>query len=413
MILRARFVLPVSRPPLENGAVRIVGDRIAEVGPWASVSRGKIEPVVDLGDSALLPGLVNAHCHLDYTGMAGLLPPRRSFSDWIKSIVMLKATWSEADFAASWQAGARMLVESGTTTVVDNEAAPFLLPHALASTPLRVISCYELISVRSRAEQLLADAVRQVEGWPNAHKGLSPHAPYTTSSELLMTAAGEARSRGWLLSVHIAESDEEFAMFTRAEGPMYTWLETQRNMEDCGNRTPVQHLETAGALQGLLGVHANYLTDDDISLLSQRQAHVAHCPRSHDYFGHQPFPFDALREAGVNVCLGTDSLATVHRHSRDGLDLNLFAEMRAFAGAHPHAAPREILEMATVNAARAIHLSGEIGEITPTGSADLIAIPLAGISDPHDAVLRHRGRVAASMIGGKWIVAPSHGIDTQ
>src|SRR5580658_8155908 len=132
LILRARVVLPIASPPVENGAVLIFRDRVAVVGAWKNFpaqlnSSGRAE-IIDLGAAILLPGLVNAHCHLDYTGMAGLWPPPKKFTDWIPRMLAAKAEWSYSDYARSWVSGAKMLLHSGTTTVADIEAAPELLP---------------------------------------------------------------------------------------------------------------------------------------------------------------------------------------------------------------------------------------------------------------------------------------------
>src|SRR5215213_3296257 len=124
MLLRARTVLPFCAPPIDDGAVLIRGERIETVGRWKDLQNSAGDRVTDLGDSILLPGLINSHCHLDYTAMAGQLRPAKKFSDWIKGIVALKAAWSYTEFANSWVSGANMLLRSGTTTVVDTEAVP-------------------------------------------------------------------------------------------------------------------------------------------------------------------------------------------------------------------------------------------------------------------------------------------------
>ena len=128
MLLRARVVLPVAQPPIDDGAVWISGNRIRSVGRWRDMAVGAGEQVEDLGDAVLLPGLVNAHCHLDYTDLAGEIPATRLFTDWIKSITTAKAGKIYADFAQSWLRGAHMLLSTGTTTVADIEAVPELLP---------------------------------------------------------------------------------------------------------------------------------------------------------------------------------------------------------------------------------------------------------------------------------------------
>jgi aminodeoxyfutalosine deaminase len=411
MLLRARTVLPLCAPPIEDGAVLIRGERIEAVGRWKDLQDCAGDIVTDLGDATLLPGLINAHCHLDYTGMAGQLRPAKNFSDWIKGIVALKAAWSYTEFANSWVSGANMLLRSGTTTVVDVEAVPELLPDVTTSTPLRVISCLELLSVRGRqsALQLLETAVKTLQALPAETCGLSPHAPYSTSPELLRAAAAMAHSHRWLLTTHVAESADEFEMYQRARGAMFDWLKPQRDMNDCDGRSPVQHLARCDALgPNVLAVHANYLADGDAELLSRSGASLVHCPRSHAFFGHAELPLDKLAAAGVNICLGTDSMATMPRSRAEPLALSMFSELRTFVGRHPNASPQRVLEMATLNAAKAIGRAGELGAIASGACADLILVPLAAHrGDPHDAVLHCRNDVSASMIRGEWAVAPS------
>ncbi len=408
MLLRAHTVLPIVTPPIEDGAVLIHGGRILKVGRWLDLVRDYSGPTTDLGGVILLPGLINAHCHLDYTDMAGQIGPTRHFSDWIKSIVMLKAEWSYTDFALSWLQGAKMLLHSGVTTVVDIEAVPELLPEAATATPLRVISCLELLSVRSRAhpDERISEALQRLRRFPAGFGGLSPHAPYSTSGELLRVCAAAARENDWLLTTHVAESADEFEMFRTARGAMYEWLHQQRDLSDCDGRSPVEHLERCGVLgANLLAVHANYLAEGDAARLARHSASVVHCPRSHRFFGHQDFPFEELSRAGVNLCLGTDSMATMAKLRGEPLALDLFSEMRTFARAHPGIPPLSILEMVTRQAARAIRQTGELGVIAPGACADLIALPRQeGTDEPGQSVLEHRGDVAASMIGGRWVL---------
>ncbi len=412
MILRARIVLPVSRPPLRNGAVRVDGNRIARVGRWSEFTDADREPVIDLGDCALLPGLVNAHCHLDYTGMAGLVPPQKSFTDWIRFMVAAKSEWNYSEYAESWLHGAQMLVRTGTTTVADFEAVPELLPEVWTATPLRVISLLELTGVKSRRNPraILREATDRIASLSHARcrAGLSPHAPYSTVPELLRLSAEAARRHRWPLSIHVGESEQEFEMFAHERGDMFHWLRrNERDMSDCGLGSPVQHLDRNGALiENLLAVHVNYLGDQDAALLARRKVSVAHCPRSHAYFRHDTFPLRDLTKARVNVCLGTDSLATVYKARQETVELSLFDEMRALAAAHEVPAGT-IVRMATLNAARALGLAGQVGELAEGAFADLIAIPFSGgNAEVWDAIVHHRGNVAASLIDGQWAIAP-------
>jgi len=413
MFLRARLVVPVSRPPIKDGAVLILGNRIAAVGSWRDLSAGQTEDHRDLGEVILLPGLVNAHCHLDYTSMAGQFPPPRVFTDWIKLITSTKAEWRYSEFAESWVSGAKMLVRTGTTTVGDIENLPELLPEVWDATPLRVISFLEMTGVKRHRKPrlILQDAIQRIDGLPNSRclAGLSPHAPYSTQPELLRLTSEAARKRDWRLCTHVAESAQEFEMFTRGRGEMFDWLRRSgRDMSDCGLGSPVQHMERNGALgKNLLAVHANYLAKNDAALLAKRRVSVVHCPRSHFYFKHDRFPFRELSRAGVKICLGTDSLASVWKHRRETVELDLFEEMRAFAALNSSVSLQTILQMATLNAARALGLRGQVGEFAPKAFADLIAIPFGGKpSGVYDAILAHSGPITASMIDGRWAIPP-------
>ena len=447
--LRARIVLPVSRPPIHDGAVFISGDRITAVGPWREL-HAQAGEVIDLGEVILLPGLINAHCHLDYTGMGGAIPQQRSFVDWINWITSFKAEWAFSDYAASWLGGANMLLRNGVTTVADVEAVPELLPDVWQSTPLRVISFLEMTGVKSRRapEQILGEATAKAESLAGRRNtvALSPHAPYSTLPELLRLAGLAARERGLTVMTHVAESEEEFEMFMRGRGAMHDWLRRSgRDMADCGGVSPVQHLERAGLLcDRLLAVHANYLARGDAARLGRSGASVVHCPRSHDFFGHRRFPLEELALAGVNLCLGTDSLATLaapmlpsssmnfivqnlvtantpfadpgprpqpragpRGDGTDAVELNLFVEMRAFARVYAALAPEDVIRMVTVNAARALHRAGELGEVSPGAFADLTVLPFAGPAGAaYEACLAHTGAAGGVMIDGQWARAP-------
>jgi aminodeoxyfutalosine deaminase len=413
MLLRARLLLPVSAPAIHDGAVRIADRRIVAVGRWRDLASGGRGRAVDLGDVVLLPGLVNAHCHLDYTGMAGQLPPPKIFIDWLKAIMEIKEGWSLSDYKQSWLSGARMLLRTGTTTVADIEAVPELLPEVWQKTPLRVYSFLELIGITSRRppRQVLQAALDKIQSLRNASRplGLSPHAPYSTVPELLRLSAQTASRRHWRLTTHLAESALEVEMFGRRGGAMFHWLERSgRDMSDCGLGSPIQHAARCGLLKdNCLAVHANCLGRKDGALLAAGRVHVVHCPRSYFYFAHGGFSLRRLCKAGVNVCLGTDSLASVYKKRGQVVGLDMFEEMRALAQREPWLSPKRLLQMATLNGARALGMAGQVGELAPRAYADIIALPLTTEKrDAYETVLRHTGHVAASMISGQWALGP-------
>lgn len=414
MIIRARVVVTMDGSPIENGAVAVSGDRIDAVGKFSEVSKRYLgEEVVDLGEQALLPGLINTHCHLDYTCLRGKIPRQKSFTDWICAINAEKAKLSPEDYFASINEGFAEAKRFGTTTIANLTAFPELISRI--ESPIRTWWFAELIDVRdpSRANQivdLVIQKLKSAERW-----GLAPHAPFTASASLYRRCEEVARSQDVLLTTHLAESCEEMSMLRDASGPLYKFLkEIGRDLTDCGHRTPLGHfsetlrdsstsrLRPATARQALgmtenwIVVHLNELEDDDFDLLtrSTKKFSIVHCPRSHDYFGHSPFQFHKLRELGFNICLGTDSLA-----SND--DLSLFGEMRAFQKKFPGVSPEEILKMVTVNSARALREENSLGKIRYEFAADLIAIPIAGSTLAFDEIVAFNRAVSWSMIDGQ------------
>lgn len=413
MILRAKIILPITAPAITDGAIFIAGRKIQAITPWHDLRPRVQEKVLDLGEVILLPGLVNSHCHLDYTDMAGQIPPPRSFTDWIAAILAAKAAWRYSEYACSWLHGAHQLIKSGVTTVGDIEAMPDLLPEVWEATPLRVFSFLEMTGIRLRREpaEVLRETVAFVESLRHARNQawLSPHAPYSTVPELLQRTARLAQKRKWRVSIHVAESQPEFEMFQRAEGPMHDWLlRNGRDPSDCGLGSPIAHLARQRLLgENVLAIHANCLARGDATLLAKNQTHVVHCPRSHDYFKHPPFQRNRLAAAGVNICVATDSLASVRGSGRTRPVLDMFAEMRALAAHDSLISPAEILKYATSNGARALGMKGKLGELVPGALADLIALPIRGKpANISEAVLQHEGPVYASMIEGRWIIPP-------
>ncbi len=377
---RARVVVSMDGPPIEDGVVVVDGAEIISVGRFADFS-GEL---VDHGEVVLLPGLINAHCHLDYTAMRGAILQRGSFSAWVRRINELKRTMSDGDYLASIAVGFAELGRWGTTTVLNVEAFPELMGK-MPVPPMRTWWFYELLDLRSRihTDEVVAGALSFFEDRPawRGGFGLSPHAPYSTSVELYRLARSCSEAMGMPFVTHLAESEEESRMFDEGAGPMFEFLEKLgRDMSDTGSRTPIQHLLEAGALpRGAMLVHMNHVTVADRVALADRagEFHVIHCPGCHAYFDRAPFPYDVHRELGFPISLGTDSLAS------NG-ELNLFAEMRAFRKNFPDVPPAAVLEMVTRNPAEALGMAGRLGVLAAGAMADLITLPFGG--DPGNAV---------------------------
>jgi cytosine/adenosine deaminase-related metal-dependent hydrolase len=403
MIIRARTVVTMDGPPIENGAVAISGNRIVDVGKFPEISaRHPGKKIVDLGEQALLPGLINAHCHLDYTCLRGKIPPCKSFADWIRAINAEKAELSHEDYVASINEGFAEAKRFGTTTIANLTAFPELISQIQA--PVRTWWFAELIDARSpeRANDIVDLAIESLKSAPNW--GLAPHALFTGSRDLYRRCQEVARREKILLTTHLAESHEEMEMFRHGSGPLYEFMRSiGRPMDDCGHDTPLKEfvgcLGDASLPARWIVAHLNELAESDFTLLKEltSKLHIVHSPRSHHYFGHSRFPFERLRALGFNISLGTDSLASNE-------SLSLFAEMRAFQRSEPGISPDKVLEMVTVNAALALsesHHYGKLGRIRPGFQADLIAVPCSGTDNLFEQILAFDGPVDWMLLDGK------------
>lgn len=419
--------------PIEDGAVRVHRDRIVEVGKFAELAALSTavearDGVVDLGEQILLPGLINAHCHLDYTCLRGRIPHQNSFADWIREINAEKAELAPSDYLRSIADGFGEARRFGTTSIVNLEAFPELIAQLLP-TRLRIWWCAEFIDVnapvkpamqaarlpRQNSGEIVSEALRNLKSIPynRGGIGLAPHAPFTASAELYRTCEKIAARDGYLFTTHIAESREEMEMFCKQSGPLFEFLKSLgRPMDDCGANTPLAAFlekldqpQSGGGSQPVginrlchrwLIAHLNELAESDFDLLAKlpRMPSIAHCPRSHAYFGHRPFALERLDALGVNICLGTDSLAS-------NTDLSLFAEIREFRRVHTSIPAEKILAMATVNPAKAIGMEDSVGKIRAGYQADMVAIPATSeTSSPYESIISFTGDVPWMMIGG-------------
>ncbi|MEX1118745.1 MAG: amidohydrolase family protein, partial [Terrimicrobiaceae bacterium] len=292
--LRSKFVLPMSSPAIEDGAVQVEGDRIVGVGRWEDF---QTPDAIDLGESVLMPGLINAHCHLDYTCLRGTILPPENFASWIARLNDIKRTLTDDDYVASVQQGLDESLRTGTTTILNIESFPEILLKLKRPIP-RVWWFLELLDIRSRigTEELIAGALAlldQPADWLGG-PGLSPHAPFTTSLALYRLAVECAALRKVPVMTHLAETQEELDLFVDGTGPLYDFLaKLGRDMSDLDGRSPVVRLFEPGVLpKGAILTHMNALTESDWGLLASRvtEFSVVHCPRCHSYFGRPEFP---------------------------------------------------------------------------------------------------------------------------
>jgi cytosine/adenosine deaminase-related metal-dependent hydrolase len=399
---RCRTLVTMNGAPIDNGAFVVDGARFVRTGKAPEILKDHHGAVVDLGEVAAMPGLINAHCHLDYTLMRGALLPAKSFSRWVKRINALKRSLTDNDYLRATLLGFAELQRNGITTVLNIVSTPQIFP-LLPPPQIRAWFFLELIDVRPRPwiEEHVFGSWLFLSG--NGDRlggfGLSPHAPYTASAKMYEVALECSRSLKMLITTHVAESSEEYAMFAESSGELYDFLQQLgRPMKDCGSTSPLRHLiENRLIGPDCIVAHLNELDDRDLELLSRpewRDLQIVHCPKSHRFLHQKRFPLEALVERGLNICLGTDSLA-----SNDSL--SLFSEMRTAKRIYPTLSARELVEMVTLRPARALKLPRDLGRIAPGFLADSIAVPFKGpTSNVFEAIIQNRGPIQWMMVNG-------------
>ncbi|MBX9928111.1 MAG: amidohydrolase family protein [Gemmatimonadaceae bacterium] len=375
----ARWVLPVASAPIADGAVLVEGDTIAWVGPASNAPRVRR---VELGDSVLMPGLVNAHVHLELTVLRGLLDGL-AFFDWVRTLTRLRATAMSADdHLVSARLGVAEGLLAGVTCYGDtaDSRAPF---DALREGGARGVAYRELFGPDpAQRDTSIAECEAKLDAMERdatalVRVGVSPHAPYSVSDALFTAAAAMARARGLPLAVHIAESEAESALVVNGAGRFVEFLEGRGITVTPRARTPIALLEATGVLGAdCLCIHAVRTTATDIGRLRAHGASVAHCPASNAKLGHGIAPLAALVEAGVPVGLGTDSMASNDAHDLIGEARLALLAQRAYRNDPAWGSAALALELATTGGARALGLGGVVGAVVPGMQADLAAFPL-------------------------------------
>lgn len=384
LTLRAKWLLPGGGPPLENARLTIEAGQIAAVEP-ARGGQGRAD--VDYGDAVILPGLINAHTHLELTHLRGEVPPGRSLADWIVTLSGRhpRRTGDELAVRASIRSGIAQSLAAGVTTVADISAGPVAI-DAWSATPIRMIGFLEVLGTGPRrfiaADQQIALLELCASGPPVSDQraavippvlGISPHAPYSTDAPVYRAAIDYARRSGCPLTTHLAETREEDQFLRDGMGPFRELLEQfgvwDGSFESPGC-SPVEYAQRIGLLERRpLLAHVNYASDADLDILACSGASVALCPRSHAFFGHEPHRYGDMVARGINVCLGTDSLASSDT-------LSILDEIRFLRRTGSPLPDHVLLQMATVNGARALGMEPVVGSLAPGLSADLIVLPL-------------------------------------
>ena len=408
----ARWVIPITAPPIEHGTVVVNSGRITRVGPRSRAANGEWArdggPELDLGEALLMPGLVNVHTHLDLTVMRGFLEDLE-FTQWIRRLTEAKrAVLDRERLLDSARLGLVEGVSHGITTYGDTCDSPVAL-DAMVEAGVRGISYQEVFGpdparcAESLAELQSRVAALRARETALVKVGVSPHAPYSVSDALFAAVAGYARQESLPIAVHIAESEAERELVEDGDGPFAARLRQRGIAVAPRARSSIELLQSAGILDArTLLIHCVRVDADDIGHIARGRSAVAHCPVSNAKLGHGTSPLLELLEAGVTVGIGTDSVASNNRMDMLGEARSAILAQRARVGRHDVLCAGDALSLATLDAARALGLDREIGSLEPGKSADLAAFPLHSrvmpVHDPEAAAIFALPGVPASLV---------------
>ncbi len=398
LTLRARHVVPIAGPPIANGWLRIEHGRIAGLGSGSARGRS-----VDLGEAIVIPGLVNAHTHLEFSGLDEPLQADGGLPDWIARVVALRRGRSpgaeEPGLAVT-----RGLAESaaaGVTAIGEIATAVPVARIPSASPRIRVFREALGLSpaaIRTAARMVERDVARLVAG--GAAAGVSPHAPYSVAASLGRHVLAEARRKRLPAAMHLAESPAEAEFVARGSGPFRSLLESLGAWPD-----EPPHLLHAAEWISLLArgprglvVHGTFLDDAALARLARHRRRLAAviCPRTTRRLAGILPPLPRFRAAGIRVALGTDSRAS-------NPDLSVLAECLTLVDAGL-ASPAEALGMATIEGAWALGFERRAGILAPGRPADLVVLRPAHLGrDPFEAAIDPATNVVATLRSGRVI----------
>lgn len=402
MLLLADILQNPQEAPLKDVALWVKGSKIIFVGPRAELPEEAWQDAekIQLEHAALFPGLVNAHCHLELTDLEGLVYPG-GFVEWIRRVLQAKNQPEAQNSGKTLQKGVLRTLLGGATTVGDHISCTSDL-QTLLTSPLRGRAFLEVLGVVPEVAEEIFKASCQLakEFGPTSPRWSvhpSPHSIHALSPKTLEKVM--ELSHG-LFSIHLGESQTEAEYFSKQSGEMAELIQERGETLDRPYASGLLELEAKGLLSNeVLAIHGNYFSEKEIALCAQHQISVVHCPLSHNYFGHQDFPIEALLNKNINIALGTDSLASAE-------SLSMLEILRATAKKFPKLKPEEIFAMATLGGAKALKLEKEIGSLQAGKKADVIGVRLTQDSqglEPIDALLK-APQAEFVMIDGKVLV---------
>ncbi len=387
--------------PVNGWAVVINKGIIQAVGPLQQISRQfPHRRMYPLQNAVLMPGLVNVHTHIELPDLLNTIRSR-AFPDWILNLINAKKGLSIKDYTSATATNINAIIQTGTTTIGEI-CTHGVSPTLIRKSGLRAVVFHEIIKMGSGARgQGLGIQLPYGKDSVLIKHGLSPHTPYTVSESVLRDIIIFANKKHLRIAMHVAESKDEIKLLRRKKSGLEKLYKLASWALDWAPEGPssFEYLKKIGFLSPrLLAVHAVQVTDKDIALVRKSKVSVAHCPRSNKETGVGRMPLKKIFDAGINVGLGTDSLAS-------SPNLSMWDEMRYAHRIHRRdgITAQDIFRLATIGGAKALGLAQEIGTIEPGKKADIIAIPLPqkDTGNLYSDLLRETNSCIMTMVNGK------------
>ena len=384
-LYQARWVLPVSAPPIADGAIAVTGEKIVSVGTRSSLLAQFPEAAtLDLGESAIIPGLINAHSHLELTAMRGFLEDETDFFAWLRKLTRARLERMTADdlrVSASW--GACEAARAGVTCVADASDAALQSMNALDDVGLRGIVFQESFGPDPRlAQENFEKLTEKISGLREretslVNVGVSPHAPYTVCSQQLQMISRFALDEKLPVMMHAAETEMEVELLGQGKGPFAEGLKSRGIEWRAPGVSTIQYLLEVGLLETRpLLAHCIHVDEVDLDTIKQTATRVAHCPKSNVKLGHGVAPFHSMIEKGIDVGLGSDSV--VSNNTCDLLEEARFALLLARSRGSCDLNCDDVLRVATLGGADSLGLTGKVGELKEGLQADFAVVSLDG-----------------------------------
>ncbi len=389
----ATHILPIDRPPVQNGVITCSGNTIS------SITEGKSEHL-HFDNAIILPGLVNTHCHLELGMLKGKTKEQVPFTQWADSLKELLTPLTTNNFLSAVQSGLTECLNTGTTTVIDVGFSNATIQAS--DTCIRLLAHKELIGMNPIAAETIFDAalkdLDQATSTALLTQRLSAHAPFSCSPDLIKKIINYSSIKSSPFIMHLAESLEEQEHYSKIQGGMLDFLRTRWSSytPPLPAKNSVDYcLDNELIPERSLLVHCNTITPEQLTVLFQKKCTISHCPRSRAFFGHPQFPLKEALGENVPIALGTDSLASNY-------SLNMWEELQHLYSEYENIiSPEECIKMATMHGAKATGIPQLTGTLTKDALADFIVVEPTQLSDdPYADLISGTPKVLLSVVNG-------------